>query len=260
MNNLEITEKIINLLKEEISLIMLKDEEYYSGYNFYISNEQQYIKNSKREKGAIYIVVKFLPSTLNFGQVVLPISINAIAEKNKIEVCQKLLFEFAETYNLQMSEDGTINQIYTSPSIISNFNDVFDGFRSLFHMSGTFIVSENSNRFSIVFGGENVECITQNFSYRNQMNVTTKYEVDDLTSSISRVGTIIISFTHFLVDDLITNTILDVALGNASSNSSFEFNIEFKNGYSLVRDFKLVDFTMQQNIGENPVYSATFTI
>ena len=69
-------EEVMELLTKQFAEVMTKDSEFYENYHIYLSNEQQYVKEKNREKGAIYIVVKFLPASLNFGQTILPISKN----------------------------------------------------------------------------------------------------------------------------------------------------------------------------------------
>ena len=260
-------EEIIELLAMQFGKVMRGDEEYYSPYRVLISNEQQYIKTKDRDKNAIYIVVRFLPASLNFGQTVLPITINAIAERNKIDVCQRLLLEFAQTYNLTDDESGTIKQTYTSPSIMSNFNEMFDGFRSLFYMSGTFLISKNANPFKVYVSGESeeIDCITVSDTFDVQLDTQAFFNTDNFTKSVGTVGTFTLNITSYLMDTDFLNKVLAVKLKDlkkqpAGVNTTFRFDIVFKNGYEARDwDFKLVNATVQEEIGELPIISMTFT-
>lgn len=255
-------EEIMELLKREFAEVMAKDEEYYENYKIYLSNEQQYVKEQSREKGAIYIVVKFLPASLNFGQTVLPITINAIAEQNKIEVCQKLLLELAQTYNLTTDSSETIKQTYTSPANTSNFNEVFNGFRSLFYMSGTFLISKNSNPCKLYYDDEEVTCITLAQSFDAQLDSQTFFNTKNFTKSVGMYGTYSLNFTTYLTDTELLNKVLAICLRSSEDgvNSTFKFTIVYNNGYKIEDlEFKLVNFSVQQNIGEMPIASLTFT-
>lgn len=258
---------ITELLIRQFAEIMAKDSDYYSAYHILFSNEQQFMKEQDREKGAIYIVVKFLPASLNFGQTILPITINAIAERNKIEVCQKLLLEYAQTYNLTNNEDLTIKQTYTSPAVSSNFNEIFDGFRSLFYMSGTFLISANSNPISVYVSGEEsaLDCITAALDFNVQLDTQPFFDTNNITKSIAKIGTLTLNFTSYLTDIEVINKVLAIATVDLEKapdgiNTTFNFDIVFRNGYALKNvAFKLVNAAMEQNIGELPVIGLTFT-
>ena len=260
-------DKVMELLMKQFADVMSKDSEYYNNYHIYLSNEQQYVKDKNREKGAIYIVVKFLPASLNFGQTILPITINAIAERNKIEVCQRLMLEFAQTYNLTTNDNQTIKQTYTSPANNSNFNEVFDGFRSLFYMSGTFLMSENTNPYHLYVSGEEneVQCITLGVNFDIQLDSQPFFSTNNFTKSVGMYGTFTINFTTYLTNTNLINKALAVALKDLSKqpdgvNTNFKFDVIFKNGFKIENvSFKLVNFSVQQNLGEMPVASLTFT-
>ena len=95
--------EILQLIGTQVQSIINENQEVFAGYNFTITNELQFVKNKKNKDElknnpkTIFIVIKFLPATLNYGQVLMPIIINAMAEKNKLDVCYRLLIEYAET-------------------------------------------------------------------------------------------------------------------------------------------------------------------
>lgn len=257
-----INDKILELIKKNLMLIMEKDIEYYSKYNILISNEQQYVKEKERKSGNIYIVVRFLPSTIIFGQKVLPITINAIAEKNKIETCQRLLLEFSETYTLTFNEDETIYQTYTTPTVLSNFNEIFNGFRSLLYLSGSYLISESSNPFKVYIHGEEepIPCISITPSFDVQLDSQAFYGNNNFTKSVARIGTFSISITTYLYDNDFINKAIKMALKTEPVNSSFYFDLKFKNGLKLENiECKIINATFSQNVGEFPIVTLSFT-
>ena len=139
-------QNILNLIGQEMQTILSSSADF-DKYSFVITNEVQYEKDEefKKEKNKIFIVLKYYPATLNFGQILLPIQIDVVSEQNKIDIAKKLLCAFAETYNLEFNSDLTIKQYYQSPSVLSNFNEIGYGYRSLLTMRGTLQISENSN-------------------------------------------------------------------------------------------------------------------
>lgn len=278
--NLIDVEKILDLLENELGNVMAEDEEYYSGLRFVLSNEQQYVKEDKRQKNTLYIVVKFMPATINFGQVVLPITVTAVSEHNNIEKCQRLLLDFSQYWNLKTIRisDYSVYQIFSSPSIISNFNEVYDGFRSVFSMSGTFLISRNSNECSLYYyvGDETtdeVECISSQINFSIQLDPQAYYNTQNRTESVAQIGSLAIGITAYLVsgDDPVNSPnlfdkilyIISKDLINAPDgiNTTFYFDVKYKNGVTLTKiPFKLSSFSQQQTIGEIPLATVSFTM
>ena len=273
--NKNINGQIFELIKRQFFKIMQGDVDYYKNYNIVLSNEQQYVKDEERQSNTIYIVVKFLPSSLLFGQYVQNITIDAVSEQNGIEVCKTLLNEYASNYNLKadenrVNEDGeikvyTMKQTYTTPMVSSNFNEIFYGFRSLFSMNGTFVVSDRANTFDLYYNGKKVECLSNQWNYTGTPSTQPYFDNKNFTRSIVQYGTFSFNFNTFLLDDELINKCLQVALKDVGSqpkgvNTDFTFTIQFKNGIKLENQvFKLVGVQTQQNIGEIPVITITFT-
>ena len=260
--------KILNLIGVQLQTIIHNNKDTFEGYSFTITNEMQFVKSKRKKEDLknnpkqIFIVIKFLPATLNYGQTLVPIIVNAIGEKNRLDVCYNLLLQFAETYNLQFNEDETIRQYYQSPVVLSNFNEIGDGYRSLINLSGTFQISENANQVEVEYASASIPAISTTLSYDTQLESQSFYGVSDRTKSRGRVGTLCFNLTMYLIDDELCNKALNVMLGNEAkgSDTSFYFNLIFKNGLKLENvEFKLANFTTEQKLGELPICTMTFT-
>lgn len=262
---------IMETIREQLMRVASSDPDFYGKHNIVLSNEQQFVKPQDRGKNKIYVVVKILPASVNFGQRIVPITINAVSERNKIEVCQRLLNEFSIEYNLKMGsledeDDSSIihytTQTYTTPAVSGNFNEVMDGYRSLFYMSGTFLISENANVFSLSYVKDEeeskVETITSSFSIDVQNDVQATYDSNDFTRSSPMIATMTIGFTGYFVSDGIMLDILSIAK-NKSLNQKFNLKLTFRDGTEISGDFRLVNMSVQQNVGEMPVASITMT-
>lgn len=264
---------ILSLIATQMQTIINGNDDY-SGYEFTITNELQFVKNKKNNADLknrakqIFIVIKFLPATLNYGQTLLPIVINVVAEQNKLNTCYSMLLEYAETYNLVFNSDKTMKQYYSTPTVLSNFNEIGDGFRSLINMSGTFQISEDSNDFdvSMVEDGETIDipAISVNGSFDVQLESQAFYGTDTTTST-GKVGTFVMNITMYLTDTNLPNACLGIVTKDTTNypdgvNTTFYFNITFKNGASLSNiAFKLANFTFEKKIGDLPVCTLTFT-
>lgn len=257
MTDIEI---IMDVLRSQFSKVLASDDEYYSQCNIVLSNEQQFVKSDQRDKNTIYIVVKVLPAQITFGQRIVPFTINAVSENNKIEMCQRLLNEFANTYNLKSSnlDEHIITQTYTTPAISSNFNEVYSGYRSLFYMSGTFLITETANTFDIYYKGNKIDAITSGFSVDIQNDTQATFSSKDFTKSRPMIATFTITFTCYFVTDGITLDLLKLT-ADKNINNSFDLRLAFRNGTAISSTFHLVNMSTQNNAGEIPVVSITMT-
>lgn len=237
-------------------------------YELLIEEEQQFLREKDKKPKTIYLVVKLLPATINFGQTLLPIIIEAVSERNSLNFCQNLMMAYAETFNLTSNQNDTIKQYYSMPSVLSNFNTFDSGYRSLLSMTGTFQIAENQNNFKIKVNGEKdfLPTITSNIVFDVQLETQAYYNTDDITSSKSKVATTIITFTMYFTNTTFCNKVLGIWTKDKVSypngiNTDFCFDIEFTNGTKITNQaFKLNNFSLQSNLGELTVASFTFTI
>lgn len=144
-------EEILMIIQNELMTIMENNGYNQMGYDIKISLERQFIRREEFDPKTIYVVVKFNEAELNYGQLVAPFTITAVTEENCIDISYQLFLEFSEKYNLKMSDDGTILQAYTSPTMNNSFQYVASGYRPSLYMSGTFLISKNINRMSFEY-------------------------------------------------------------------------------------------------------------
>lgn len=265
-------DEMINLIRNQLIIVAEESYEYFKNYNIVVSKEQFYIKHSQVKPNSIYIAIKFSASSVNFAQTVLPVSLSVMTEQNSVEAAQKLLLDYVHKYNLESSSD--MLQIYESPVVSSNFNKVFEGYRSILYVNGFFAISKNANYLTIKYpeitineNGEEqkeykeVTNLTLNFNSNFMLDSQPFFNTNNFSESISKVGTITFSVVTYMVDDIkLVNDALDVSLGFVENDYPFECMLSFKNGKELVKDFKLVSFDYQGNIGQIPVVSMSFTM
>lgn len=137
-------DKIMETISIQFKDILYNDM-YYNEFKIHVAKEQDFNRIVDRDPKTIYIVVKFQSASLNYRQYLLPITIYALSEQNKLDACQRLLLDYCMQYNLAMNDDQTIKQFYSSPQVISNFEEIYYGYRSMLYMQGTFLVSKDSD-------------------------------------------------------------------------------------------------------------------
>ena len=172
------------------------------------------------------------------------------------------------------NDDYTIKQYYQSPTVLSNFNEIGYGYRSLLTMRGTLQISENSNLIKSIslVGGTDLNptytplgFITSNISFDVQLETQSLYGQDNITKSWARVGTLVLNFSIYLTNDAFCNKLLYImAKDNVNAPDGiatiFKMRVLFKNDIKITQDFRLANATLQQNMGELPVINLTFTL
>lgn len=214
-----------------------ENKEKYKGYNLIMSKEQQFMKLKDKDPNALYIVVKFGAADVVFGQTVLPATITALTEQNRLDATYSLLYEYAQKYNLHRANNETINQVYESPTVSSNFNPIYEGFRSIITMSAAFVIGKNSNDYTVYYyytekqfdgvkNGENtykdvtyadeVPQISASFAFVGNPDTQAFYNSHDFTRSEIGFGAVTVGFTTLVLsDNRLINDILDI-LGTVS--------------------------------------------
>ena len=346
----KIKTEIMHTISNQLADIINNDLDYYNGYSIEIVDEQFFVKQENNAPGKIYIVVKFLEATLNFGQIVFPITIQAISEQDKLEICYTLMFEFANKYNLKWTEDKKVGQFYNAPYVLSNFNEIFEGFRSLLYVSGTFLITQNANyltgffinnpykedgktiienkeSFTIddgcyleaekfktymqekgfsfdtsknfiidinkktvngkwlgdlfspedcgitigedfqeknievfyVYGWQEIDGLTINTVGDTSLDTQPFYSNNGFTTSRAKFASRTLNVTSYLFNNDFLNKCIDVYFEIESIDKEFWIMLNFQNGKSLIKPYRLGSLSLQQNIGEMPVISVTFT-
>ena len=271
--------ELLETLKNEFVSVMSDDYDYYKKYDIVLTNEQQFVRKTEYTANKIYIVVKFLEATLFYGQVIQPININAVGVQNDIEVCQKLLSQFANKYNLNediyLDDKKTVllKQFFNAPQVTSHFEQIYEGFRTLFYLSGSFLIGEKTNSIETIeienILDENnkpykIQFLSVQWSYDNQLDAQAYTGTQNRTVSYAKISTLSISLNVYLKDDAFCNKLMGMVWNNNNyapqgNATSFDFTITFKSGLVIKNmRFKLANCAAQQNIGEFPVISVSF--
>lgn len=220
-------DEILSLFQEQL-VEHMNSEEYidkYNGLKLVISKEQQFMKIKDKDPNAIYIVVQFGSADILFGQTVLPVTINALTEQNNIELAYDLFYEYSQKYNLVRVHDDTINQVYESPSMAGNFNELWSGFRGVVTMSAAYVIGKNSNEYKVYYYytengidyAEETPIISATYAFVGSPDTQAFYNNHNYVKSQITFGGMTIGFSAFiLTDSKLMNDILSI-LGNVKN-------------------------------------------
>lgn len=274
---------IVQLIKEQFDYIKSENEKFAS-LKFVVADEQMFIKIKDKDPGTVYIVVRFSPAAINFGQATLPLELSVLGLQNTIELTQDFLNNFVNTFNL--NSENNITQLYMTPRASLNFNETFNGFRTLFSVTGTLVIGDNTIRMSTLYyyanGDETEEpelisVIAYNDSSENSLNPQPYPNTHGRTKSYASFQTF--AFTIVIYADgkqTLVQKLFKMKFDDTRShqNDSFVFKMKFdnmdldfdnENEHTIVNTTPLwtfkcknVDFT--QKIGEIPAITATFSL
>ena len=161
-------------------------------YIFEVCTEQIFAKLSTLTPNTIYVVVKYLSSTNTLNAVQQPIQLIISCEQNQIQASQIIFSKLVASHNFEaIIENGTyVKQDYREPVVLSNFNEVSYGYRTIMYISATLFIMENvidvndltiaTNDYRLIDLSETeLEDLENNFTEGNYTNKTSpKYFVD----------------------------------------------------------------------------------
>lgn len=223
-----------------------------------ISDEQSFIRKDKEQrllKGTVYVVVKFGSGSINFGSSVTPITIMCVGTANKIRPTQLLLGTFASQWTTKNMSEGQL-QVWNTPEVITNFNEIDAEFRNLFRLTGFVILGPAAVRVGTITyyydhtdmtKKETISMMSVQDGYHASLDAQPFGNTHGFVKSEVNFSTYTFSFSTYLLSGHLANDMLAVRgfrhrpNGTYSSDTSiFQPNdeiwmgIEFDNGYSNV--------------------------
>ena len=260
--------EILNLLRSELEITKGGNPDF-SNITLIVEDEQSWIKDNTRNPNAIYIVVHFTDAAINFGQAVVPVTLEVLSIQNEIELTQAFLNEFVSNYNRTQIND--ITQLYLTPSVSLNFNEVYEGFRSLLTLQSTFIIGNNTVRLETLtyYYGDNqseeIEILSYNDTSENSLNPQPYFNTKGRTKSYGSFQTFAFSIVTYpdgskqLIKDIMA---MKFDVTRSHQNDTFKFSGTFANSdvNMPLWEFKCKEANFEQKIGEIPVCTLGFSL
>jgi len=222
--------------------------------NISVSSEQTFANNKNSDPDTIYIVVKYLTSDIQFNAETAPVQILALSEQDSLDKTKMILNKFSIDNNWQVIIDnGTyIKQQYTSPVVLSNFNEVGRGMRSVLYITGTLTIMENVLDIKkLEIDGVEYKPIGFNISY--SMSVDTQPVQDkEIATSSKTVSTFAASFTLPMIESDFVNDVLDILDEELQGNENYTVKITFQNEKVITKDMKIISAQIITGINQVP--------
>lgn len=228
-------EEILTLIQGQLMEHMNSEEYFakYKGTKIILSKEQQFMKQKDKDPNAIYIVVRFGAADVMFRQTVLPATIVVLTQQNKVDLAYDLMYEYSQRFTLVRANNDTIQQVYESPSMSGNFNEVYEGFRSVVTMTAAFVIGKNSNEYKVYYYysqdgvnlAEEIPMVSTTFSFVGSPDTQAFYNKNNFVESVVSFGAVSLGFTTFVLSDSkLINDVLDILGESNSATSSFIYD------------------------------------
>lgn len=277
--------EILALFEAEFASVKASDDNF-AKLNIVVGDEQAFIKTQDKTPDSIYVVVKFGQASINFGQSVLPITLQVMGVHNKIRIVQDFLNKFANLYN--RTEVAGIQQLYMSPTANLNFSEVFTGFRTIFAMFCTFVISngtlikvkgiqyvytaieynENTQQNVEVTKTESIDIVSYNDKTENSLDINPYPDNNGRARSYGAFQTFAFSIVTY--PDGSKQFFKDIMkwkfdTTKSHQNDTFQLKIIFENSgidvSSLpIWNYKCHSADFNQIIGENPTITIAFSL
>lgn len=287
---------LINELNEQTDDWSVNLKKDLVDVSVFVDDEQSFVKRKDLVNNNIYIVVKFGNASTNFGSSVCPINLIVFGTKNKVKPVQSLLGLFVSRWNLKDFGNSELsNQVWATPSVISNFNSVGNAFESLFSVSGSIIIGESVVKLTtltyITDSGEElpIDFLSINTAYDCAVSTQPFGNTFGFTKSEANFSSETFTFSTYLLNNQFVADCLNVQgfrprgtdatyASSKGPNDTFKFIIKFSNGFNnqpkeseqattednilgseFFMEFKLRSVSINQRVGELPSLTVAFT-
>ena len=230
--------------------------------NVNVVSEQAFIKMKDFKPNNVYVIIKMLTASLSYEGKTQPVQLLCLSEENSLKESQELLNAFTERLNWSCfyDDDTFIKQTYTNPVVLSNFEEIAIGFRSVLYVTGTlFILEDVVDVKELTIDNNVVNASTFTFNYSMTPN-TQQIASEKFATSVKSVSAIVCSLVVPLIDCDLTDKIIGIISNDANYTGNENFIIKWKmNSSSFNFSFNMKLTSAQIVTAPNQVPSLTLS-
>lgn len=235
------------LLREQ--LYRLQETLNLTDYDFEIESEQDFIKRKDLKPNTIYVLLKYLQNDIQIGVNTQPVQLLILTEQNSLDISKAFFSKFAIEYNFytksyRYGNEGAykylyVKQQYTDPVVLSNFNTVDYGYRSVLYMSvNLYITDDVVDLHDLKIDSAEYKALTWDLSYSMTPNTQQTTESGNFISkSVKSVSSLAITLTLPVVQSALTNKVLSVL--NETDTATADNDLLYGGNEDFVFDFYL---------------------
>lgn len=163
--------------KIRTQIYALRDTLGLTDFSFEVDSEQAFLKKKDLDPKTIYVLTRRLQNDNGIGVDTQPVQILVLSEQNDLDIARSFFSEFAKKYNFDASieyykdEYGNdhsmwVKQQYSDPVVLSNFNTVSYGYRSVIYMPVTYYAMYDVvDLRDLKIDGKEYKALTFDFAY-----------------------------------------------------------------------------------------------
>lgn len=204
-------------------LNIIKTELGYEDLTLEIATEQAFSKKKNLLPNTVYIVIKYLTADISYGAIAQPVQILCLSEQNSLEKTRLIFTKFAEDNNFlaEITNGVFTKHQYTTPVVLSNYEEVGYGYRSVLYMTATLNILENVlDVKNLTIDGESVSQLAFNLSYQMTPNTQQKAS-ETIASSAKSTACLSLGLTIPFLSNALSAKIINIMGGNGSGNEDF---------------------------------------
>lgn len=247
-------------------LVECKNALDFKDYNIEVYNEQDYAKNRSIKAKTMTVIIKFLSSTLIFSAKTQPIQMLIIAEENSISVANTIATKFCDTFNFAIIPDGTtyVKHMYSSPAVLSNFNLIGIGLRTVLYVNTTlFILEDVMDINNLKIDNNNIEFLSATIGYT--MDGDTQPFGGGFAETVKNFATFVMTINVACVKTDFTDKCIKIMNGSSEEKGNETFGISFDIGIgeskiSFNFSMKLTGATLTTAVNNVPSLQLSFSV
>lgn len=219
-------------------------------YTFIVDSEQSFIKYKDLEPNTIYVLTKLLQNEIQIGINSQPIQIFILSEQNSLDVVKSFFSELANEYNWKIiyNTDTWIKQQYNEPVVLSNFNTIDYGYRSVLYMTCNLFIMEDIVDLKDLYI-DDVKYTVVNFNISYTMSPDTQqFSSDFISKSVKSVSSMGLVITIPAVSSDLMNKVLGIMNETDTETTDDEDSSSFGGNENFYFDFYLGEVHFEDKI------------
>lgn len=260
-NNITIDyEEIVEKIQGQLIACRNSDPSF-ANIELVVENERQFTIEQEMKPNTIYVVLHYGESSVNFGQLILPVDFRIISERNKIELVQRLFLLYTSTYNLKRA--GTLAQFYSTPVVENAFVEVKNGWRASLSFAGAFIVGASESDYvkELDYEGEPIDFLSFNESYKNDLRPQPIPNGGGFARSVSGFASHAFTITTYLTTSKFCKKLNDQRYKDDMEDTTYSFTLKLNSGTAFTdRKYKCLSIEVGQKIGDSTIVNVAFSL
>lgn len=203
----------------------------FDNYEFHVFDEQDFLKNGQiYNKNDIFVIIKKLSSSIMYNTKVVPLQILILSEENVLQVANIIFKDFANSNNWHITIDGNkyIKHQYAEPVVMSNFQPLGTGYRSVLYVSGTlYEMDDVVDVYDVKIDDESIVPISFSTTYTL---ATDTQDMNDsfFAKSVRQTQTLGFSLTIPAKQTNFVKKMLTIMRGSTTGDSNFKLTFKIK--------------------------------